>query len=145
MSDAATEPLALEVGQLGNFEARMLRNFRAAVDDWDEVCSALGPWEARFLTGDDPGPAKDQHRRWVTELLSWGRLVQQATRQPEFPDKALAARVNARIRHLGDKLALWHRALAPAEEERILRAACLRAFVSPVLSRPQGIVESLGH
>ena len=63
------------------------------------------------------------HRRWVTELLSWGRLVQQAAQQPEFPDKALAARVNTRVRHLQDKLALWHRDMAPAEEGRILHAA----------------------
>ena len=77
----------------------MLRNFRAAVEDWDEVCSGLGAWEAEHLTKDDPGPSIEQHRGWVTELLSWGRLVQQATQQPEFPDKALASRVNGRIRH----------------------------------------------
>ena len=123
MSDTVTEPLPLEVGQLGNFEARMLRNFRAAVDDWDEVCSALGGWEAQHLTRDDSGAAKEQHQRWVTELLSWGRLVQQATRPPEFPDRALAARVNARVRHLQDKLALWHREMSPTEEERIVQAA----------------------
>ena len=57
------------------------------------------------------------------ELLSWGRLVQQATQQPEFPDKALAARVSTRGRHLQDKLALWHREMTTAEEERIMQAA----------------------
>ncbi len=118
-----TEPSLLEVGQLGNFEARMLRNFRAAVDDWDEVCSALGAWEAQHLTADDPGPAQERHRRCVTELLSWGQLVQRATAQPEFPDRALAARVNARVRHLQDKLALWHNEMTVLEEERILQAA----------------------
>lgn len=123
MSDTVTEPLPLEASQFGNFEARMLRNFRLAVDDWDEVCSALGAWEARHLTREESGSAKDLHRRWVTELLSWGHVVQRATREPEFPDQALAARVNARVRHLQDKLALWHREMAPAEEERILQAA----------------------
>ena len=101
----------------------MLRNFRTAIEDWDEVCSALGAWEAQHLAGDDSGPAKEQHRTWVTELLSWGRLVQRATQEPEFPDKALAARVNTRLGHLEDKLALWHREMNPAEEERIMRAA----------------------
>jgi len=115
--------LPIEVGQLGNFEARMLRNFRAAVDDWDEVCSALGAWEAQHLTADETGQAKQQHRKWVSELLSWGHLVQRATQQPEFPDKVLAGRVNARVRHLEDKLALWHHELAPGEQERILQAA----------------------
>lgn len=101
----------------------MLRNFQAAVEDWDEVCAALGAWEAQHLTSDDSGQTAQQHHRWVTELVSWGRLVQQATRQPEFPDKKLAARVNARIRHLEDKLALWHGDMPLAEQDRILQAA----------------------
>jgi len=101
----------------------MMRNFRAAVDDWDEVCSALGAWEAQHLTSDDPGAARQQHRAWVAELLSWGQLMQRATEQPQFPDRTLAARVNTRLRHLQDKLALWHGAMTPAEAERILQAA----------------------
>ena len=101
----------------------MLRNFRAAVDDWDEVCSALGAWEAGHLTSDDPGSAKEQHGAWVADLLAWGQMVQRATEHPGFPDPKLAARVNARLRHLEDKLALWHRDMTPAEEERILQAA----------------------
>ena len=123
MNSSVSEPLPFELGQLTNFEARMLRNFRAAVADWDEVCSALGAWEGQHLTNDDSDSARQQHQRWVAELLSWGRLVQQATNQPVFPDKTLAARVNARVRHLEDKLALWHREMAPAEQERILRSA----------------------
>ena len=101
----------------------MLRNFQAGVDDWDEVCSALGAWEAQHLTGENAGLAMQQHQRWVTELLSWGRLVQRATQQPEFPDKALAARVDDRLRHLEDKLALWHGDMPPVEQDRILQAA----------------------
>lgn len=101
----------------------MLRNFRAAVDDWDEVCSGLGPWESEHLTNDKTGQALTQHRRWIADLLSWGRLVQRATDQPEFPDKTLAQRVNGRIRHLEDKMALWHREMDQAEQERILAAA----------------------
>ena len=123
MRNTATAPLPIEVGLFSNFEARMLRNFRAAVDDWDEVCSALGAWEAQHLTYEDSGPATQQHRLWVTELLSWGQAVQRATEHPGFPDQTLAERVNARVRHLQDKLALWHRDMTSAEEERILQAA----------------------
>ncbi len=101
----------------------MLRNFRAAVDDWDEVCSALGAWESQHLTSDHPGSAQAQHRAWVAELISWGLMVHRATEDPGFPDRALAARVTARLRHLEDKLALWHHDMTAAEEERILRAA----------------------
>jgi len=101
----------------------MLRNFRAAVEDWDEVCSALGPWEAKNLVEAEAEDTKQHHQRWVRELLSWGRVVQRAIDLPEFPDRALAERVNARIRHLEDKLALWHGEMTSAEAERILQAA----------------------
>ena len=123
MSNIVQETLPIEVSHLGNFEARMLRNFQAAVDDWDEVCSALGAWEAEHLTRDNPGQAVQQHHHWVTELLSWGRLVQRATQQPEFPDKTLASRVDARLCHLEDKLSLWHGDMPSAEQDRILQAA----------------------
>jgi hypothetical protein len=101
----------------------MLRSFRAAVDDWDEVCSALGAWEGEHLTKSGASAERERHRGWVTELLTWGRLVQRATQQEEFPDKSLSARVNARIRHLEDKLALWHREMTSGDQERILQAA----------------------
>ncbi len=120
---AASEPLPVEVGQFANFEARMLRTFRVAVEDWDEVCSALGAWEAQHLTREDDGPALEQHRRWVMALLAWGRMVQRATQPPEFPDPTLATRVAARVRHLQDKLDLWHGEMSLAAEARIFQTA----------------------
>src|SRR5260370_39916335 len=90
------EPLPLEVGQIGGFEARMLRSFHAVAEDWDEVCSALGPWEAKHLSSNDAGDAREQHPRWASALLSWGRALQRATQQAEFPQNALAAAVTAR-------------------------------------------------
>ncbi len=112
-----------EVGELGNFEARMRRNLRAAVEDWDEVCSALGAWEGEHLTNDEFPSAKNQHRAWVTKLLSWGQLMQQVTKDSGFSDQAIVVRVNARLRHLQDKLALWHGEMTRDEEERIMRSA----------------------
>jgi len=120
---------ALEIDQLDNFHKRMLRNFCVAVNDWDEACSLLGIWEAEHLTKDNAASEIKQHWEWVTALLSWGRLLQRATRQPEFPDKAMPGRIDARVRHLEDKLALWHRDLAPAEQERILEAAFGQALL----------------
>ena len=122
MAVTPKEQLPVEVGHFANFQARMLRNFRAAVEDWDEVCSALGSWEAQHLTDQHSG-SLEQHRRWVGQLLAWGQFVQRATKSPDFPDQALAEKVDARIRHLEDKLALWHSEMQSAEEERILRAA----------------------
>src|ERR1041385_250572 len=108
MRNATTEPLPLEVGELGNFELRMTRNLRMAVEDWDEVCSALGAWEAAHLTADEPAGALQQHRAWVSKLISWGQLLRQGATHPEYSDRTVAARIEARLRHLQDKLALWH-------------------------------------
>jgi hypothetical protein len=119
----AVGSLPLEVGDLGNFEARMRRNLRAAVEDWDEVCSALGAWESEHLANDESLSAKEQHRAWVTKLLSWGQIMQQVTKDSGFSDQAIAVRVNARLRHLQDKLALWHGEMTRDEEERIVRSA----------------------
>src|SRR5437016_3569945 len=63
------ERMAVEVAQFSNFPARMLRSFRAAVEDWDEVCSALGAWEAQHLTKDCAEAELEQHHGSVTELL----------------------------------------------------------------------------
>jgi hypothetical protein len=115
--------LPIEVGELGNFEARMLRNFRAAVEDWEEVCSSLGRWESEHFTAEDSEHVRTIHRKWVNELLSWGQLVSQATGHPAFPDQTLSTRVAQRIRHLQDKLALWHTDMTPADEERVMRKA----------------------
>jgi hypothetical protein len=114
---------SIEIHQLGNFQERMLRSLSVAVEDWDQACSALGAWEVEHLTKDNPRSAMKQHQRGVATLLSWGRLLQRATQQPEFPDKTLLARIDARVRHLEDKLAIWHSVLAPSEQERILEAA----------------------
>jgi hypothetical protein len=102
---------------------RMSRNFRMAMEDWDEVCSALGPWEAKHLTGNQAKAALEQHRAWVSQLLAWGQVLQRVTEHSAFSEPATANRVNARIRHLQDKLSLWHAAMSPEEETRILQAA----------------------
>jgi len=120
---STTLPLPPEVGELGNFEARIKRNFRAALEDWDEVCSALGAWEKQHLTVENAASATEQHYLWLTRLLDWGRLMQRVSEHSGFSDAAVVTRVRARLRHLEDKLALWHRQMSPAEEERILRAA----------------------
>src|SRR2546423_1196836 len=119
MSRTTLAPLPLEVGQLGNFESRMTRNFRMALEDWDEVCSALGAWEAKHLTGDQATDFLQQHRAWLTQLLAWGQLLERVTEHSAVFDRAAADRVNARLRHLRDKLSLWHQEMTPEEEDRI--------------------------
>ena len=117
------EALPLEVSELGNFEARMLRNFRAAVEDWDEVCSSLGKWEADHFTAAGFQESKNIHQKWTSELIAWGELVLQATQHPAFPQRDLANRVSQRLTHLRDKLSLWHGEMSAEDEDRILRAA----------------------
>ena len=45
--------------------------------------------------------------------------MQQVTKDSGFSDQAIVVRVNARLRHLQDKLALWHGEMTRDEEERI--------------------------
>ena len=94
-----------------------------AVEDWDEVCSALGAWEAQHLTSEPAKALLEQHRAWVTQLLAWGQVLQHVTEHSGFTDRAVVNRVNARLRHLQDKLALWHREMRKEEEDRILQVA----------------------
>jgi hypothetical protein len=98
----------------------MHTDLQAVLNEWDELCSALGPWESQHLAKDDSASALMQHFSRVNDLLSGGRLLQRAIVHPEFADKSRAARIEARIRHLEDKMALWHREMAPAEQNRIL-------------------------
>lgn len=101
----------------------MVRNFRAAVEDWDEVCTALGQWEARNLANAPSPSGKARHSDCLRELITWGELVRQSISHPAFPEPDLTRRVDERLRHLQDKLALWHGEMTVADEERILKAA----------------------
>jgi hypothetical protein len=101
----------------------MLRSFRAAVEDWDEVCSALGAWERRNLLHNPSEDVRAEHKASLTELISWGEMVREATGHTDFPDPQLAERVRQRLIHLRDKMALWHDLMDEAEEDRILNAA----------------------
>ena len=123
MSMTAAEHPASHLGHFGNFEARMLRSFRGVVEDWDEVCSSLGVWEAEQLAAGNSASAKVQHCNWVADLLAWGHVLVRATEDKAFPDPELSLRVKARLRHLEDKLALWHGEMSSAEEDRILGTA----------------------
>ncbi len=61
-----------------------------ALEDWDEVCSALGAWEARHLAGDQTNASLEEHRTWVTQLLAWVQLLQRVTEHSAFFDHAAA-------------------------------------------------------
>lgn len=123
---AAAPAPARETGPFDDFESRLLQRFQAAVEEWDGACSILGPWEARHLAQQPSQPSEAtsaRHQQFVKELLSWGEMVGAATGHPDFPDRSLASRVQARLVHLRDKLALWHGEMSEPEAERILAAA----------------------
>ncbi len=120
---AAAPALARESGPFGDFESRLLQRFQAAMEGWDGACSTLGPWEARHLAQEPSEAALARHQQLVKELLSWGEMVGAATGHPDFPDRVISNRVQARLSHLRDKLALWHGEMSEPEAERILAAA----------------------
>ena len=147
MSNNLQEPLPIEVSHFGNFEARMLRNFQAAVEDWDEVCSALGAWEAQHLTRDDAGQAVQQHRRWVTELVVLGPVgaAGDATARIPGQDAGLAggrprAPLGGQVGALAwrcrlrNKTASCKRPLSEPGAERLLAALQRETTASPALA-----------
>src|SRR5687768_7597219 len=82
---AGAAELPIEVGELGNFEARMIRNFRTAIEDWEEVCSSLGQWEADISRRRALKSLKASIGKWVNELLSWGELIARQRLTQPFP------------------------------------------------------------
>lgn len=113
-----TEP-AEEAGDLAR---RLLRYFKAQVEDWYDVCRRLTAWEERHLT-DPPTPERlGEHAKQLDELEQVGQWLSQATQSPDFPDRATAELVAMTLRDLKDRRALWHGTMSSERREQVLRA-----------------------
>src|SRR5438552_2553970 len=95
MGDDKLTASATETADLsGNVAKRLLRYFRAQVEDWHDVCRHLSDWEDPYLV-DAPTPEHlAEHRRLLVELEQVGRWLALATQSPDFPDRATAELAN---------------------------------------------------
>src|SRR5437867_11270570 len=87
----ASISLPAEPSDLGSgLVTRLVRYFKAQVEDWYDVCRQLSAWEERNLI-DEPRPDRlAEHARQLDELEQVGRWLEVATQTPDFPDRAIA-------------------------------------------------------
>ena len=106
----------------GGIAKRVLRLFKAQVEDWYDVCRQLSDWEDHFLL-DQPAPERlAEHARLLDELERVGHWMSLTTQSPDFPDRSTAELVAMTLRDLQDAHALWHGNLSRERRQEILRA-----------------------
>ena len=122
MSTAAlTAPLDEPMDLAGGISKRILRFFRAQVEDWCDVCRQVTGWEDRHFVENLTLEALNEHAHILDELESTGRWLSLATQSNDFPDRATAELVKIMLQDLKDRRVLWHGKLKPQEREKILR------------------------
>ncbi len=100
---------------------RLVRYFKAQVEDWYDVCRQLSDWEDRHLV-DEPTPeGLAEHRRLLDELERVGRWLEMATQNRDFPDRATAELVGMTLQDLKDRRALWHGQMSEEAREEFLK------------------------
>ncbi len=105
--------------------ARLVRYFKAQVEDWYDECRQLTSWEDEHLL-DDPRPEKlAEHARLLDELERVGRWLSQATQSPDFPDRSTADLVSMALQDLKDRRAMWHGQKVSNERRAEILKACL--------------------
>ncbi len=87
---------------------RLVRYFKAQVEDWYDVCRQLSSWEDRHLVDQPSQQRLAEHARLLEELEQVGRWLATSTQSPDFPDRSTAALVAMTIQDLKDRRALWH-------------------------------------
>lgn len=123
MSTAALTPSLDEpVDLAGGVSKRIMRIFRAQVEDWTDVCRQVTAWEERQLVESVTPEKLKEHARILDELEGIGRWLSVATQSDDFPDRQTADLVSMTLQDLKDRRALWHGKLKPQEREKILRA-----------------------
>lgn len=101
--------------------ARVLRCFRAQVEDWHDMCRLLSAWEDRHLL-DSPTPERlAEHAETLGELERVGRWLASAAQSPDYPDRETAELVAMTLQDLKDRRAMWHSQVRKEEAEDIVR------------------------
>ena len=111
-----------EAGDLaGSLAKRLLRNFRAQVEDWYDVCRLLSTWEDRCLV-DQPSPERlAEHARLLDELEQVGRWLSLTAQSLDLPDRTTADLVVMTLQDLKDRRAPWHGPMTRERREEVLR------------------------
>ena len=104
--------------------ARLVRYFKAQVEDWYDECRQLTAWEDAHLV-DDPQPDRlAEHARLLSELERVGRWLFQTTHSTDFPDGPTANLVSSTLQDLKDRRAMWHGKIANEKQRAGILKAC---------------------
>ncbi len=122
----STEPLTAAEAESPDLGAgltrRLVRYFKAQVEDWYDVCRHLSDWEDRYLVDQATPQRLKEHARLLDELEQVGRWLSLTAQSPDFPDRATAELVAMTLQDLKDRRALWHGQMLHERREEILRA-----------------------
>ena len=120
-TDSLTDSVAEPADSAGNLSTRLLRYFKAQVEDWYDVCRQLSNWEDRQLI-DQPTPEHlAEHARRLDELERVGQWLARTTQNTDFPDRVTAELITMTLQDLKDRRALWHGFLSAERRQKILR------------------------
>jgi hypothetical protein len=100
---------------------RLVRYFKAQVEDWYDECRHLTGWEERNLLDHLSPERLAEHTSLLDDLEQAGRWLSRATQSSDYPDHATAELVAMTLQDLKDRRALWHGTLTPERREVILR------------------------
>ena len=115
-------PGEIEAELSGGLAARLLRYFKAQVEDWYDVCRSLSDWEDRHLA-ENPTPERlTEHARLLNELERVGRWLLLAAQSPDFPDRGTAELIAMTLQDLKDRRSLWHGQMSEGRRAEILQA-----------------------
>ena len=118
-ADTATGPRAEPVDLSAGLAKRLLRYFKAQVEDWYDVCRHLPDWEDRQLLDHRTPERLAEHSRLLDELERVGRWLSLTAQSPDFPDQATADLIAMTLQDLQDARALWHGQMSEARRAEI--------------------------
>ena len=120
-ANTLTEPVVELADEATGVSRRLVRQFKAQVEDWYDVCRGVSDWEDRYLVDDTTEDRLREHTRILDDLEQVGQWLSLATRSPDFPDRTTADLVVMALQDLKDRRALWHGKMTPQQREEVLR------------------------
>jgi hypothetical protein len=123
-SEAVAAPGAHRETAQGSVASRLVRYFKAQVEDWYDECRHLAKWERDHLVDDCPPASLAQHAQLLDELEQVGNWLAQATRSPDFPDRPTAELVSMALQDLQDARSMWHGSTLSGQQRADILKAC---------------------
>jgi hypothetical protein len=94
------------------------------LDSWDNAVNIFRCWERSEIIEKEPSHEElAEHRRALTWILRWTRLLQTQVVDPEFPAQQFAPQLAGRLLQLEESWSLIHDPMPEAEADAILKAA----------------------